>query len=204
MEHLQAALRATMAASTMAASTAPERIYTIARQVAYFGYLSLDTLVWVRLIVCLEAAYSFVFSQTNGIKFTRFTSETSQKIQKISNQFWLAGILFSLLNGVAKVRVIFRRADDMLTNTRQSVRIHQEAAKLKAASKTEKDLGSETDRKAKALGLKAARAATLHQFTIDTLDVWIPASGLGLTNVNDGVLGVFGYVWFWQLTLSSY
>ncbi len=39
----------------------------------------------------------------------------------------------------------------------------------------------------------SARAATLHQFTIDALDIWIPATGLGLTNINDGVLGIFGY-----------
>jgi peroxin-11B len=36
------------------------------------------------------------------------------------------------------------------------------------------------------------RAATRQQFIIDSLDVWIPASGLGLVNLNDGVLGIFG------------
>lgn len=29
---------------------------------------------------------------------------------------------------------------------------------------------------------------------MDILDVWIPASGLGLVSFNDGVLGIFGYV----------
>lgn len=38
----------------------------------------------------------------------------------------------------------------------------------------------------------SSRAATLHQFTLDSLDIWIPATGLGLTNLNDGVLGIFG------------
>ena len=36
------------------------------------------------------------------------------------------------------------------------------------------------------------RAATRHQFIIDILDVWLPASNLGLVNLNDGILGIFG------------
>ena len=43
IEHLQAALRA-----TFAHGPASETITTVARQVAYFGYLSYDVLVWVR------------------------------------------------------------------------------------------------------------------------------------------------------------
>ena len=89
------------------------------------------------------------------------------------------------------------------------MRLHKELVHLKTST-SEKDLGSETDRKAKAASLKrcvfppftasivylhsSARAATLHQFTIDVFDLWIPASGLGLVNVNDGVLGIFGFV----------
>ena len=38
----------------------------------------------------------------------------------------------------------------------------------------------------------STRAATRHQFIIDVLDVWLPASNLGLVNLNDGILGVFG------------
>jgi peroxin-11B len=40
--------------------------------------------------------------------------------------------------------------------------------------------------------LHSTRAATRHQFMIDIFDVWLPASNLGLVNINDGVLGVFG------------
>lgn len=36
------------------------------------------------------------------------------------------------------------------------------------------------------------RAATRYQFMIDLLDVWIPASGLGIVNFNDGVVGALG------------
>ena len=42
------------------------------------------------------------------------------------------------------------------------------------------------------MGLHSIRAATRQQFIIDVLDVWLPASNLGLVNLNDGVLGIFG------------
>ena len=38
------------------------------------------------------------------------------------------------------------------------------------------------------------RNGVRQQFVIDILDVWIPATNLGLVNFNDGVLGIFGYV----------
>jgi len=44
-----------------------------------------------------------VFSQANAIRFITLKPETSQKVQKISNRFWLAGILFSLTHGLLKV-----------------------------------------------------------------------------------------------------
>lgn len=36
------------------------------------------------------------------------------------------------------------------------------------------------------------RAATRQQFIIDILDMWLPAANLGLVNLNDGTLGIFG------------
>jgi peroxin-11B len=36
------------------------------------------------------------------------------------------------------------------------------------------------------------RVATRQQFIIDILDVWLPAANLGLVNLNDGTLGIFG------------
>ncbi|KAK0208363.1 peroxisomal biogenesis factor 11 [Desarmillaria ectypa] len=155
MEHLQVALRA-----VLSSSSAPEQITTIARQLAYFGYLSLDGLVWA-----------------NSIKFVQFKSETAQKIQRLSNRFWFTGIVFGLLNGIIKM-----------------LRIHKELSALKVKSISDNDLGSEADCSAKAVALKTSRATTLHQLTLDSLDVWIPATGLGLTNLNDGVLGIFGLI----------
>jgi peroxin-11B len=43
MEHLQAALRASLSTGPLA-----ETLATVARQIAYFGYLAYDALVWVR------------------------------------------------------------------------------------------------------------------------------------------------------------
>ena len=39
----------------------------------------------------------------------------------------------------------------------------------------------------------SARADTRFQFIVDLLDLWIPATNLGLVNLNDGVVGFFGY-----------
>ena len=36
------------------------------------------------------------------------------------------------------------------------------------------------------------QAATRQQLIIDILDVWLPAANLGLVNLNDGTLGIFG------------
>lgn len=43
LEHLQAALRATLTAGPI-----EETLTTIARQLGYFGYLTYDAVVWVR------------------------------------------------------------------------------------------------------------------------------------------------------------
>ena len=40
----------------------------------------------------------------------------------------------------------------------------------------------------------SATANVRHQFTIDLLDIWIPATNLGFVSLNDGVVGIFGYV----------
>jgi peroxin-11B len=88
VEHLQAALRA-----ALAAGTPQEQVTTVARQLAYMSYLSLDTIVWA-----------------NGVKFLTLKPETAQRASKLSNRFWLAGILISIINSLFKVGV-FNLAD---------------------------------------------------------------------------------------------
>ena len=63
-----------------------EQLTTVARQLAYFGYLSFDALVWA-----------------NSIKFLNLNPATAQRVSRISNRFWLAGILVSLAHGAVKV-----------------------------------------------------------------------------------------------------
>ncbi|KAK7058852.1 Peroxisomal membrane protein PMP27 [Paramarasmius palmivorus] len=153
MEHLQAALKACLSQSTPV-----EQITTIGRQLGYFGYLSLDAVVWA-----------------HTIKFLNLSPETATKVAKFSNRFWLAGILFSIVNGAVK-----------------SVRLASEAKKLQSGSQAE--LSEKAGRETRLSAIAAARNATRQQLTIDMLDLWIPATNIGLTNLNDGVLGIFGLI----------
>ncbi|GLB36272.1 putative peroxisomal biogenesis factor [Lyophyllum shimeji] len=156
VEHLQAALRA-----SLASGPASEQILAIGKQLAYFGYLSYDAVVWA-----------------NAVKFFVLPPETAQRVTKTSNRFWLAGILFSLVHGVLKL-----------------TRLTREAKMLQAGkSWGEKDVGEETQREARLNAVKAAQAAARTQFLIDILDVWIPATGAGITNINEGALGIFGFI----------
>jgi peroxin-11B len=98
LEHLQAALRAAQSVGDL-----KEQLTTIARQLGYFGYLAYDTVAWVSARRLRTTNTINVFPQANAIKFLALKPETSQKVQKISNRFWLAGILFSLTHGILKV-----------------------------------------------------------------------------------------------------
>jgi peroxin-11B len=153
LEHLQSALRAAQSTGDLKV-----QLTTIARQLAYFGYLTYDTVVWA-----------------NAIKVIPLKPETSQKVQKISNRFWLAGILFSITNAVLKTG-----------------RLTKETREIRGLD--EKNLGEDNARKSRLRALQTMRAATRHQFIIDILDVWLPAANLGLVNLNDGILGIFGFI----------
>ncbi|KAJ7786451.1 peroxisomal biogenesis factor 11 [Mycena metata] len=132
MEHLQAALRAALTAAPPA-----EQITTIARQIAYFMYLSFDMVSWAQ-----------------SIKFANLSPATATA----------------------------------------TMRLTREARLLRVHTHTEKELGLEADREAKLRTIATARAAIHHQFIIDALDLWNPATSLGLSNLNDGVVGIFGLI----------
>ncbi|TFK76979.1 peroxisomal biogenesis factor 11 [Pluteus cervinus] len=82
LEHLQAALRA-----TLATGPADEQITTIGRQLCYFGFLTYDALIWA-----------------NTIKLINLSADYSSKITKYSYRLWATGIGLSLLNSVLKLR----------------------------------------------------------------------------------------------------
>ncbi|TDL28390.1 peroxisomal biogenesis factor 11 [Rickenella mellea] len=156
LEHLQAALKASHSFKNTG-----EGVTTIARQLGYAGYLSYDAVAWA-----------------SSIRFLTFSKETTAKVTKRANQFWLAGILFSLTHGLLKA--------GRLANEVKSLRENK--------SWMEKDVGSQAENTGKITALQRDRASTRYQLVIDILDVWIPAANLGLVNFNDGILGIFGFI----------
>lgn len=82
VEHLQAALRTAQTTGEI-----KEQVTTIGRQLGYFGFLAYDTLVWA-----------------NAVRFITLKPDTAKAVNKTSNRFWLAGISFSILNCIFKVR----------------------------------------------------------------------------------------------------
>jgi peroxin-11B len=154
LEHLQAALGAAQNAGHLG-----EQITTIGRQLAYAGYLTYDAIVWA-----------------SSVKFINLSKETKERIGKVANRFWLAGILFNLAYGLLKAG---RLADEVKT--------------LRSPKNGEK-VGDDAERNAKYHSLQAARAAVRYQFIIDSLDIWIPATNLDIVNFNDGILGISGTI----------
>ena len=82
VEHLQAALRATQTTGPLG-----EQLTAIARQLAYFLYLSYDAIVWA-----------------NAIKFITLSPERAGRVNKIANRFWLSGITLSIINAAFKAQ----------------------------------------------------------------------------------------------------
>ncbi|KAI0051739.1 peroxisomal biogenesis factor 11 [Auriscalpium vulgare] len=111
----------------------------------------------------------------NSVRFIALKPDTAAKVNKTANRFWLAGILFSIAHAVFK-----------------SARLTQEVKEVRLLS--EKDIGGENARYARVRTIEALRTGTRHQFLIDILDLWIPATNIGLFNFNDGVLGIFGFI----------
>ncbi|KZT06820.1 peroxisomal biogenesis factor 11 [Laetiporus sulphureus 93-53] len=111
----------------------------------------------------------------NTVKFFNFKPSTAQKVSKNANRFWLAAVLFSITHGLLKAG-----------------RLANEVGKLRSAQLTDK--GGDADRELKLNAIQKAREVTRHQFIIDLFDVWIPATNIGLVNLNDGVLGIFGLI----------
>ncbi|KAF8807526.1 peroxisomal biogenesis factor 11 [Phlegmacium glaucopus] len=114
----------------------------------------------------------------NAIKFITLNPERAKKLTKISFRFWLAGIIFSLAHGVLK-----------------AARLTKEAKELqKTMVWGEKDLADEAARETRLSVIETARDNNRKQLVIDLLDVWIPATGAELLNINEGTLGILGLI----------
>ncbi|KAL7285646.1 hypothetical protein ACG7TL_000751 [Trametes sanguinea] len=114
-------------------------------------------------------------SWAHSIKFFNLQPSTAQKINKRAMQFWFTGIVFSIAHGLLKAG-----------------RLATEVKKLQNQTWAEKS--AEAERDLKLQDLQLAREAVRYQFIIDLLDVWIPATNIGLVNFNDGVLGLSGLI----------
>ncbi|KAF8478771.1 peroxisomal biogenesis factor 11, partial [Gautieria morchelliformis] len=103
------------------------------------------------------------------------------KVNKTSLHFWLVGILFSIANGVFKAG-----------------RLANEAGVLRSPSSEKNSLGDDAAKQAHlaatATILRLSQHSMRHQIFIDTLDVSLPASALGLVDLNDGVVSILGFV----------
>ncbi|KAI0824197.1 peroxisomal biogenesis factor 11 [Trametes gibbosa] len=111
----------------------------------------------------------------NSIKFYNLKPAAAQKLNRRVMQFWFTGILFSITHGLLKAG-----------------RLANEVKKLQGQAWSEKS--AEAERDLKLHDLQIAREAVRYQFIIDLLDVWIPATNIGLVNLNEGVLGIFGVI----------
>lgn len=151
LEHLQAALKATSIQDPFVSYTA------IARQLSYAAYLTFDTLQWV-----------------HGSKAYTFQTETYKKIAKRASQFWLAGLLFSLVSGGYKTNALRQRR----------------AAAARPRATAEK----EAERKVELQQISKEQAAVRWQMVQDALDALNPATGSEILNVDDGVIGLAGTV----------
>lgn len=152
VEHLQAALRLSLA-------TGPtlEQITAIARQIAYCGFLIYDAIVWA-----------------HAVKFIKLLPSTSQEVSKISNRFWLAGIVFSIAHGFIKI-----------------VRLTNESKKLLMTCDG-MEVSQEIARESKLMAVLATRYATRRQILIDLFDVWLPATALEIVSLNEGLVAALG------------
>ncbi|KAG8905620.1 Peroxisomal membrane protein PMP27 [Tulasnella sp. 403] len=139
--------------------TVLEKCSTVGRQIGYAGYLTFDAFVWA-----------------NAIRFIRLTPETSVRVNRISQKFWLAGILFSIVNGLIKLN---RHVSSMKD--------------LKKVSRSEKrDIPVDSVEQYRDLNSKYS--AIRFQLILDMLDIWLPASNLGYVWINDGVAGIIGVI----------
>ncbi|EJF66562.1 peroxisomal biogenesis factor [Dichomitus squalens] len=111
----------------------------------------------------------------HSIKFYNLAPSTAQKINKRAMQFWFTGIVFSIVHGLLKAG-----------------RLANEVKQLQGQAWSEKS--AEAEREHKLRSLQTAREDVRYQFILDLLDVWIPATNIGLVNLNDGILGIFGFV----------
>ncbi|KAF8493118.1 hypothetical protein JB92DRAFT_3090397 [Gautieria morchelliformis] len=131
----------------------------------------------------LQAALRAVQSSTNVLEQITTIGrhlaylDTSIKVNKTSLHFWLVGILFSITNGVFKAG-----------------RLANEAGVLRSPSSEKNSLADDAAKQARLAAIATQSGSMHHQLFIDTLDVSLPALALGLVDLNDGIVGILGFI----------
>ncbi|KAL0250572.1 hypothetical protein I308_102754 [Cryptococcus tetragattii IND107] len=143
----------------------------IGRQIGYAGFHSADMIVWLA-----------------QIRFLKFDKTTTQRYVRIMYKFWLAGIVCSLVSSSASL--VRLRADSRRFALSSQVAKEEE----KDGRSGEEAARQMSERRERGKALLDQRQTILSQLVSDSLDVWIPATGLGYTNLNDGTLGTFGVI----------
>lgn len=122
------------------------------------------------------------------IRFLKFDKTTTQRYVRIMYKFWLAGIVCSLVSSSASL--VRLRADSRRFALSSQVAKEEE----KDGRSGEEAARQMSERRERGKALLDQRQTILSQLVSDFLDVWIPATGLGYTNLNDGTLGTFGVI----------
>lgn len=206
IEHLQAALRATFSSGPI-----PETITTIARQIGYFGYLSTDAVIWVWDSLAIhDEQYHIYFFIGPFRKIYNFESRKGEETHKDFSPLLVSWDNFQSYSWRAEGKKHLHLSLKG-HNSCQTVRLAKETKRLeKTKVWGEKDLADEAARETKLgvvqtlVGLilltqlilitscTSARDNNRKQLVIDLLDVWIPATGAELLNINEGTLGILG------------
>lgn len=125
------------------------RFTTIGRQLGLAGFLSLDSLMWL-----------------NNSNVYKFNNVGANKIQRLSMQFWLASLAFSVANWAYKYNRTAKAQQALLSES------EKDAASLKKVAYEKYD-------------------ASLH-LVWDLADTTIPLSALGYVGLDDGIVGLAG------------
>ena len=110
----------------------------------------------------------------HGAKVYQFEKGTIDRIAKNAARFWLTGLTFSLLSGGYKTYVLNQR--------------------LASAKRPRATAEKEAERKLELAQISTEQAAVRYQMTQDALDWVIPATGAGVLNLDEGILGIAGCI----------
>ncbi|KAK1924180.1 peroxisomal biogenesis factor 11 [Papiliotrema laurentii] len=169
IEFLQTAIKLTARPVTTSGRAGQvAHVTQIGRQVALAGYYTFEMLVWLG---------------TN--RALRVDKDRLTRLNRLAFKCWLTGISLSLIStGSSLVKL---RADGRRFALANSV------ARREYQEKSPEDrVREEEERREKGRALLAQRQTLLSQLVMDSCDFWIPATTLGYTNLNEGVIGVLG------------